>query len=82
MADFEFTVHARDMLTERKIPEDWVLRVLNQPNKKYMSDDGNIHYTKAIQEYDGRILHVIVNPNSQPNRIVTLFFDRRLMRTK
>ncbi len=82
MPESEFTIHARDMFAERKIPEDWVWRVLNHPDKKHMGDDGNMHYTKAIKEKDGRILHVVVNPNFQPNRIVTLFFDRRLMRTK
>lgn len=82
MPAFDFTIHARDMLAERKISEDWVWRVLNQPDETYMGDDGNMHYTKAIKERDGRILHVVVNPNVQPNRIVTLFFDRRLTRTK
>jgi hypothetical protein len=82
MPEFDFTVHARDMLTERNIPEDWVWRALNQPDETHMGEDGYMHYTKAIQERDGRILHVVVNPTIQPNRIVTLFFDHRLMRTK
>ncbi len=37
-----------------------------------------MHYTKAIVERDNRILYIIVNITIQPNRIVTLFFDRRL----
>ncbi|GIK09242.1 MAG: hypothetical protein JETCAE02_13150 [Anaerolineaceae bacterium] len=82
MPPFDFTIHARDMLAERKIPEDWVWRVLNDPDETHIGDDGNMHYTKVIQERDGRILHVVVNPNVQLNRIVTLFFDRRLTRTK
>ncbi len=82
MSAFDFTIHARDMLTERKIPEDWIWRVLNQPDETHMGADGNMHYTKAIQERDGRILHVVVNLTVQLNRIVTLFFDRRLTRTK
>ncbi len=43
MPEFDFTAHARDMLTERNIPEDWVWRVLNGPSKKRMGDDGNMH---------------------------------------
>ena len=70
------------MLLERKISEDWVLRVLNDPDNNQMGEDGNLHYTKAIEEHGWQILHVVVNPNVQPNRIVTLFFDRRLLRTK
>jgi hypothetical protein len=82
MPEFEFTAHARDMIAERKVSEDWVWRVLNHPDKKRTGEDGNMHYTKAIKERDGLILHVVVNPNFQPNRIVTLFFDRRLMRKR
>ena len=82
MPEFELTSHARDMLIERKIAEEWIWRVLNHPDKKRMGEDGNMHYTKTIKERDGLILHVVVNPNFQPNRIVTFFFDRRLARNK
>ncbi len=47
-----------------------------------MGSDGNMHYSGAIEERGGKILHVVVNSAIQPNRIVTLFFDRRLLRTK
>lgn len=78
MLDFELTAHAKDMLIERNIPEEWVWLVLQSFDKKQLGDDGNMHYTKAIVERDNRILHIIVNITIQPNRIVTLFFDRRL----
>lgn len=82
MPEFELTSHARDMLVERRIAEEWIWRALNHPDKRKMGEDGNMHYIKAIKERDGSILHVVVNPNTQPNRIVTFFFDRRLMRNK
>jgi hypothetical protein len=82
MPEFELTSHARDMLIERRIAEEWIWRVLNHSDKKRMGEDGNMHYTKSIKERDGLILHVVVNPNFQPNRIVTFFFDRRLARNK
>ena len=37
-----------------------------------------MHYTKAIRERGGRILRVVVNTDAQPNRVITVFFDRRL----
>ena len=74
----ELSLHAQGMLVERNILEEWVWRTINTPNKKRRGKDDNMHYTKAIKERDGRILHVVVNPNVQPNRIVTVFFDRRL----
>ena len=82
MPEFELTSHARDMLIERGIAEEGIWRVLNHPDKKRMGEDGNMHYTKTIKERDGLVLHVVVNPNFQPNRIVTFFFDRRLARNK
>ncbi len=78
MPDIEFSSHAKDMMIERNIHEEWVWRVINTPAKKRMGQDGNLHYTKAIKEKAGRVLRVVVNPNVQPNRVVTLFFDRRL----
>ncbi len=70
------------MLVRRKILEEWVWRVINTPDKKRRGEDDNMHYTKAIREKEGRILHVVVDTNVQPPRIVTLFFDRRLGQKK
>jgi hypothetical protein len=78
MPEFELSTHAREMLRERKIAEEWVQRVLETPSRKKTAKDGNIHYTKPIREKDGRVLRVIVNPDVDPQRVVTLFFDRRL----
>ncbi len=77
MPEFEFSGHAKDMLEERNIMEEWVWRTVNTPTRKRMGEDGNLHFTKTIKERDGRVLHVVVNPNSDPRRIVTVFFDRR-----
>jgi hypothetical protein len=82
MPDKEFSSHAKDMLTERNIPEEWVWRTINSPDSKETSADDNMHYTKTIEENEGRVLHVVVNENVEPHRIVTVFFDRRLWRKK
>ena len=83
MPDIAFTDHATDMLKERGIRKDWVWRTINTPDgKKRHEDDGTIHYTKAIKEKGGRVLRVVVSQNTQPNRIVTVFFDRRLRKSK
>jgi len=79
MPNMEFTSHAKDMLIERGIVEEWVWRTVNAPDRKRRHpDDDNMHYTKMLGETQGRVLHVIVNDHYQPNRIVTVFFDRRL----
>jgi hypothetical protein len=77
MPDFEFSIHANEMLRERKIIEEWVWRTI-ETGKSKRDPDGNIHYTKPIKERDGRVLRVVINPYVDPQRIVTVFFDRRL----
>lgn len=78
MPDFELSAHTKDMLKERNIAEEWLWRALNTPDRKRRGADGNMHYTKTIREREGRVLRVVVNADVQPNRIVTVFFDRRL----
>jgi len=80
MIEYEFSEHAYDMLKERNIQEAWVKLTMENPEKKEPKDDGTIHYIRAIEEYGGRYLRVVVNPDATPQRIVTLFFDRRLRR--
>ncbi len=77
-----FTSHARDMLKERDIPEEWVLQAVKNPDTKSAGADENTHYFKSIPERGNRVLHVIVNETVEPNRIVTLFLDKRARRAK
>ena len=80
MNPLEWTRHAREMLVERNIAEEWVFRAIRDSDYHERGDDANIHYIKAIPEHGGRLLRVVVNPNVPPNRILTVFFDRRLGR--
>lgn len=81
MHGYELSSHTKDMLTERQIPEEWVWRAIASPDKSESGADGNIHYIKSISEHGGRFLRVVVNPSTQPKRVVTVFFDRRLRRS-
>ena len=80
MAEAELSGHAREMLRERGISEEWMHTTLNSAESEETDEEGNIHYIRAIPEYEGRVLHVVVNPNTDPHKVVTLFFDRRLRR--
>ena len=44
-------------------------------------DDKTVHYIRAIKEYGGRYLRVIMNANVNPHMVITLFFDRRIRKT-
>jgi hypothetical protein len=39
---------------------------------------GNTHYLRKVPDFGGRWLHVVVNPNVDPKRVVAIFFDRRV----
>ena len=80
MVEYEFSEHALEMLRERNIQQAWVELATEDPQKRERMDDGTIHYVRAIDEYGGRYLRVVVNPDVQPQRIVTAFFDRRVGR--
>ncbi len=73
MPDIELSAHTKEMLVERNIPEEWISRAIEAPDEKIIGSDNNIHFIKVIAEYDNRFLRVIVNPNIQPNRVVTVF---------
>jgi len=77
-----YTKHASDMLTERNISEEWVQQTVSAPDLKNTGNDDNIHYYKSIPEHEGRVLHVVVNSHLSPEKVVTLFFDRRMGRKK
>lgn len=81
MIEYEFSEHAYDMLRERNIRESWVKLAIEDPEKKEPKDDGTVHYIRAIEQYGGRYLRVVVNPDVRPQRIVTVFFDRRIGRS-
>jgi hypothetical protein len=70
--EIELSEHAEEMLKERNIPEEWMRRTLNAPERTEIGMDNNTHYIKAIQEHEGRLLRVIVNQQVTPQRIVTL----------
>lgn len=57
---------------------EWIWRTVDSPDLVESGDDDNMHYMKVIPEKGGRVLRVIINENTEPNRIVTVFFDSRL----
>ena len=55
----EFSAHAKLMITERGIDEAWVWRAINEPQRRLLEADGNIHYVKTIRQRGGRILRPV-----------------------
>lgn len=78
--ELTFTDHAQDVIRERNLLAKWIEETLSSPDRVELGSDNNTHYIKSIDEHGGRMLRVVVNERVQPNRVVTLFFDRRLRR--
>jgi len=73
-----FTNHAKTMMHERLILEDWVYNTVNYPDMTEEKRDDEKHYLKEIPPNGGKFLRVIVNPSVSPPRVITAFFDRRV----
>ena len=78
--DFELSDHARFQQEQRQIKLVWLEQTLSTPDRciEGADDYGNTHYLKQIYEFGNRWLRVVVNPTVSPQRVVTVFFDRRV----
>ncbi|MCP1716375.1 hypothetical protein J2T58_002252 [Methanocalculus alkaliphilus] len=72
-----FSTHAKSMMHERMIQEEWVLNTVLFPDRVEERKDDEVHYLKVIPDAKGKVLRVIINPILSPNRVITIFFDRR-----
>ncbi|MHB0921516.1 MAG: hypothetical protein B7X31_02050 [Thiomonas sp. 13-66-29] len=77
--DYVLTQHARDALVKRQILEAWVDVAMRTPVwiEADTVDPRLEHRLAPIGEFGNRVLRVIVNPQTEPWRIVTAYFDRR-----
>ena len=57
------------------IRDEWIQRVIDQPAKELIQQDGRIRRWAAIEEMDGRYLRVVLLPDGET--IHNAFFDRR-----
>ncbi|MFH0977030.1 MAG: DUF4258 domain-containing protein [Spirochaetota bacterium] len=77
---FDFTKHAEDVIKERRISLEFIERTILDPDliENDISDINLEHRLKKIPEHEYRVLRIILNKNSDPLRIVTVFFDRSM----
>jgi hypothetical protein len=78
--NYELTKHAQNVLRERGIAVEWMERTLFEPEciLQDPSDPMVKRYFRRIPEFEGRILRVAVNTMIDPNRVVSVFFDRTM----
>ena len=80
MINFQLKRHAEDALVKRKIEKEWLERVLAFPQRiePDATDPMLEHRLAVISECDNRVLRVIINAHTNPVRVITLFFDRKI----
>ncbi len=73
-----FTAHAKTMMHERMIQEDWVFRTVDSPDMTEEKRADERHYIKRIPENGMKALRVVASPSTSPPGVITMFFDRRV----
>ena len=66
------------MLRERQIDLEWLERAVAKPALVEQALDGTVHYLRQIPEFGSRWLRVVVAGDGELQRVVTVFFDRRV----
>jgi len=77
---YELTQHARDVIEERQISIDWLERALLNPTLIETSEtDPELESRFAkVPEFGDRVLRVVVNRLVVPQRVVSVYFDRKM----
>jgi uncharacterized DUF497 family protein len=77
---YELTKHARDVLEEREIAVEWMEQVLTNPElvERSTTQPELENRFARIAEFGDRVLRVVVNTQVVPERVVSVYFDRRM----
>lgn len=77
--NFFWTLHTLENLQKRiEIKPLWIFLTLNYPDDSEVIED-KVYYYKRIEDFDNRVLKVVVS-DSTPPRIITVHFHRGLKR--
>jgi hypothetical protein len=78
--NYELTQHAADVLDERRISVAWMERVFASPTliQPSLTDPDLENRFGKIVEFGDRVLRVVVNTQVVPERVVSVYFDRRM----
>ncbi len=77
MASFPTTAYFRHMRTRPDragIRDEWILRAIQSPIREQLQSDGRIRRWARIEEFDNRVLRVVLLADSQT--VHNAFFDR------
>ena len=75
------TEHAQESLRKRsRIRIEWMEQVIQEPEKVEPDrvDSELEHRLGRVQAYGNRVLRVVVKKGTNPLRIITFYFDRKM----
>lgn len=75
---YKLSSHAKDVMEHRRIKEQWVYSILEEPFVEISIAKNEVHLFGTIQEYNERCLKVVINPLT--NRVITTYFDRKMQK--
>jgi uncharacterized DUF497 family protein len=80
MRNYQITKHALKALEEREIQIEWMELTLASPELVLPDPmDASVERRfRRITEFGNRVLRVAVNTTVEPNRVVSVFFDRTM----
>ena len=78
--NYELTQHAREVLSERQIPVEWMERVIAKPTlvEPNATDPTVESRLREIPENGNRVLRVVINKAVVHQRVVSVYFDRTM----
>jgi hypothetical protein len=79
MGPWILSQHARTVISERRIPLEWIAAALSAPDRVETdpADDQLTHALRRIPAAEHKVLRVVYNGMGPLAVIVTVFFDRR-----
>ena len=79
--DYELTEHAQECLRKRSLIRiEWMKQVIQEPERIELDrvDPELEHRLGRIQADENRVLRVVVKKDTNPLRIITFYFDRKM----
>ena len=77
MVVVKFTKHAEDMLIERGFSRSVILKAIEKPDWTENKDDDSWY---AFQRIGNKVLRVVVRNEDDSYIVITMFYDRRVMK--
>jgi len=81
MVKVNFTMHAEDMLRERKFKKEEIISVIGSPDWQE-DDEQETEVWYAFKRVEKKVLRVVIKGRKEPYTVITMFYDKRMRNRK